>query len=238
MAIIGGDAVILYGLDSNGVPVPLLLNSDGTLSSTGSSGVSDHGALTGLSDNDHPQYALASSIASPGLVLLEQHTAAASATLDFTSFISSTYDQYLFELVDIVPATDDTIPYMRVGTGGGPTYDAGNNYGWTGWRWLNSGSGTSGAASGEAQISLTLAIHKAANWPPLCGSLKLFNPQSSSTNKLITGQFETFDTAANLPLGTVLAASYQAVTAITAVRFLMSSGNITSGTIRVYGVAK
>lgn len=32
MAIIGGDAVILYGLDSNDVPVPLKLNADGTLS--------------------------------------------------------------------------------------------------------------------------------------------------------------------------------------------------------------
>lgn len=34
--VIGGDAVILYGLDSNGVPVPLKLNSDGTLSASNS----------------------------------------------------------------------------------------------------------------------------------------------------------------------------------------------------------
>jgi len=51
--------VILYGKNAAGKLVPLKLNNDGTLSGAG---VSDHGALTGLSDNDHPQYELAADL--------------------------------------------------------------------------------------------------------------------------------------------------------------------------------
>src|SRR5947207_2075820 len=62
------------------------------------------------------------------LVFLEAHTASASASLDFTTFISSTYDDYLIEGVGIIPATDAVIFRAQVGTGGGPTYDTANNY--------------------------------------------------------------------------------------------------------------
>src|SRR6185503_12648476 len=64
---------------------------------------------------------------SSGLVLLEQHTASSSATLDFTS-ISGTYDEYEIHFVNIVPATNNVSFQMRMGTGAGPTYDSGNNY--------------------------------------------------------------------------------------------------------------
>ena len=60
--------------------------------------------------------------ASPGsggaLVLLEQHTASASATLDFTTFISSTYDDYIFTFLDVRNATDNQGFFAQVGTGG------------------------------------------------------------------------------------------------------------------------
>jgi hypothetical protein len=63
--VIGGDAVLLYGLDSNGNPVPLLLGADGTLQ--GASGVelgstpstqaigdaAAGGSATTASKNDH-----------------------------------------------------------------------------------------------------------------------------------------------------------------------------------------
>src|SRR6185369_9561840 len=63
------------------------------------------------------------------LVWLQRQTASASAQLDFTSFLSSTYTAYLFALTNIMPATTNTNLLMRVGTGGGPTYDSGTNYG-------------------------------------------------------------------------------------------------------------
>lgn len=48
MTVIGGEAVILYGLDANGNFVPLKLNADGTLSSTGG------GAATQITETSGP----------------------------------------------------------------------------------------------------------------------------------------------------------------------------------------
>src|SRR5258706_4467449 len=66
-----------------------------------------------------------------GLVLLESHAASSSTTLDFTTFITSTYDEYVIEGVDIIAGTTASSILMRIGTGGGPTYDSGSNYAWT-----------------------------------------------------------------------------------------------------------
>lgn len=53
------DSVIALGIDPDGFPRPLAVDSAGMLLSSGGAGVSDHGALTGLTDDDHPQYVLA-----------------------------------------------------------------------------------------------------------------------------------------------------------------------------------
>lgn len=67
MAVIGGEAVLLYGLDSSGNPVPLLVGSDGSVSGGSSGGVSlgstpstqafgdaaAGGSATTASKNDH-----------------------------------------------------------------------------------------------------------------------------------------------------------------------------------------
>jgi hypothetical protein len=43
------------------------------------------------------------------LTLISTHTASASATLDITSGIDSTYDSYEFHFVNMHPATDDDV---------------------------------------------------------------------------------------------------------------------------------
>ena len=51
------------------------------------------------------------------LVLLESHTASASATLDFTSFVNAAYDNYMIEIVGLVRKNDlrDNAPGARIG---------------------------------------------------------------------------------------------------------------------------
>ncbi len=172
------------------------------------------------------------------LVLLEQHAASSSSTLDFTSFISSTYDEYMIEFVSIMPATTNVDLLMRMGTGGGPSWDAGTNYGWAGWRWAPAGSAFAGASSGQNQIVLSAnGGIKSDAVLPFNGSLKLFNPESTASAKYVTGQVGYVDNSGTI-IGTTITGIYIPTTALTGVRFLMGSGNITSGTIRVYGVAK
>lgn len=50
---------ILAGIGTDGRIVPIQLQADGSLAAGGGGGVTDHGALTGLADDDHVQYALA-----------------------------------------------------------------------------------------------------------------------------------------------------------------------------------
>ncbi len=173
-----------------------------------------------------------------GLVLLEQHTGNnTSPNLDFTTFISSTYDTYKFEFVNIVPATNSVDLYMRAGTGGGPTYDAGTNYSYEHWRWVN-GSQSSGGGTGQTAIVLTSNtdhLSNDANWG-VCGSLTLYAPQSAIFKRVV-GQY-SYLTASSTRQGEDVEGAYEISTALTAVRFLLSSGNVASGTIRAYGVAK
>jgi hypothetical protein len=172
-----------------------------------------------------------------GLVLLEQHAASASSSLDFATFISSTYDTYMFTFISIGPATSTAIFYMRMGTGGGPTYDTGANYGSQLLRHNNAAAAYSGSDSGANQIALTTAWLSAGNHP-IAGSLELYDPQNASLYKWVSGKFVYPDSGISNMVVAEMGGQYDSATAVTAVRFFMSSGNITSGTIRVYGIAK
>ena len=90
---------------------------------------------------------------SGALTLLEQHTASASSSLDFTTAITSTYDEYLIEFVGIVPATDAVEMQLRMSTNGGSSYDSGANYSDTGFAITLTGTATTGA-TGATEISL------------------------------------------------------------------------------------
>lgn len=172
------------------------------------------------------------------LVLLETQPASASATLDFTTFISSTYDEYLIEISHLMPATTNTNMYLRMGTGAGPTWDSGTNYAYSGFRWAHNGSAVAGASSGLTYIGLDAAGGvKSDAVLPFSGSFRLFAPQNTTAYKRINGQSGYVDNAGSV-IGATVSGLYLSATAVTGVRFLFSSGNITSGIIRVYGIAK
>jgi hypothetical protein len=171
------------------------------------------------------------------LVLLEQHTAASSATLDFTTFISATYDEYLFEVVNLIPATSADNLLVRVGTGGGPTFDAGANYAYATNEWQAAGGAIAGAAGSATSMALTRnGISTVANWG-CSGSLRLFDP-AGALYKWIMGKVVYEYSGGDAPILSDLMGTYRSTTAVTAIRFLFSSGNIASGTIRCYGIAK
>jgi hypothetical protein len=147
---------------------------------------------------------------------LEQHTASASATLNFTSFISSTYDEYIIEAINIVPATTNQ----------------------AGWRWAPAGIAFAGGSSGKTAINLDAdGGVKSDSTLPFNGTWRLFDPQSTTAKKYITGQAGYVDNSGTI-IGTTITGIYLSTTALTAIQFFFSSGNITSGTIRIYGVAK
>jgi hypothetical protein len=172
-----------------------------------------------------------------GLVLLETHTASASASLAFTSCLSSSYDEYQIHFVNIIPATSTANVGFRMSTDGGSSYDSGNNYSWTQWAWTASATGNSGATDTNlAVIAFTAAT--TANWS-INGVYTLANP-GGANYKLIYGQGNYRDTnrTGNTVEGETNSASYNSTTAVNAFQVIASSGNITSGIVRCYGFAR
>ena len=165
------------------------------------------------------------------LVLLEQHTAANSATLDFTTCISSTYDEYIVELINVIPATDGTALGCRISTNGGSSWETGSNYYNNN---LYAATATWVAVSATAtyvQIAHNviddgiLGVH---------GSVRVY--PSGSSQRFFVGQVSYLPNNAGRVVN-LINSDYE-TGAFNAMRFLFSSGNIASGTIRVYGIAK
>lgn len=177
-----------------------------------------------------------------GLNLIEEHTASTSATLDFTTCITSTYDEYIFTVANVIPATNNTNLLVRVSTNSGSTYDSGTNYGWDAASWRAGAGFTVGGAAGATSMSLTtangLGVSNAATGGVVFRALHLFSPNSAALFKQFVGDGEMLYQDGTTRVMLSFGGEYSSATAVNAVRFLFSSGNIASGTIRCYGLSK
>ena len=175
------------------------------------------------------------------LVLISTQTASSSATIDFTSGIDSTYKEYIFKFIDIHPATDEAHLTFQADTGTNTNYnqtitstffrayhdEADNN---TQLAYI--------AAQDLAQsTSFKQLNHKQGNGndESAAGTLQIFNPASTTFVKHFIGrnQYYYYD---DYSMDVFTAGYFNTTTALTRVRFKMSSGNIDSGTIKMYGV--
>lgn len=178
-----------------------------------------------------------------GLVLLEQHTASGSATLDFTTCFSSTYDEYVIEGVNLIPATNGVLPWLRFSTDGGASYDAGANYQWANSIQTPSGGAGFTAVAGATGASAIIptgtgSVANTAVGGGVRFSARLFDPLSATAHKAMIGEGTFRNSGDSNHYRLNFGGYYISATAVNAMRFLFSSGNIASGTIRVYGVAK
>jgi hypothetical protein len=175
--------------------------------------------------------------ASTGLVLLQTQTASSSASLSFTSSISSTYDNYLVEFINVLPATDGATLFLRMSTDGGSTYVSTSSYSYLAYRFDSGSAGAGGSTSATAIVFAETNGIGSSSAFGLVGSATMFNPGSSSLHKPVSGEVY-FRSAAGTRIKHTMAGAFESNTAVNAFQFLMSSGNIASGTIRVYGLAK
>ena len=183
---------------------------------------------------------LPSGVSGGALVLLETQTASSDSTMSFTSGIDSTYDEYIFKFIDIHPGTDVRNFTFQVDTGTNTSYnqtmtttqfnaqaDEANSSAALGYN--NSGD----QAQGTAFQSI---MERCGNDNDSCvvGSLHLFNPSSTTFVKHFMANCQAEQTAESRNFFT--AGYVNTTTALTRVQFKMSSGNIDSGTIKLYGV--
>lgn len=234
--------------DPNGV-VRLYHNSSQKLA-TSSTGITVTGAISAdtaagnwfldeddMASNSATKLASQQSIkayvdANAGRVLLASKTASNSATLDFTEFNNASYRYYEVEFEAVVPATDGASLRCLMSTDGGSTYDsAASDYAFavTG---INSNTANSSAA---AYIQLTaIGIGSATGEEGATGYFKLYHAGSASLKSRLLGQI-SYDSTSNAPASVHFNGRRNATEDTDAMRFYMSSGNIESGVIRLYG---
>jgi len=175
------------------------------------------------------------------LVFISKQTASSSASVSFTSGINSTYKEYIFFFYNMHPATDGANVTFNLSTDGGSNYNITKTT-----TSFNAYHGESGSPAGLgydtgddlAQSTNYQTIATAIgndNDQNTSGYLHLFDP----SNDTFVKHFIAKSNVSNLNDRSVnyLTAGYGNTTsAINAVNFKMSSGNIDAGTISLYGV--
>ena len=188
---------------------------------------------------NHPLSANATGTGS--LTLISTQTASGSASLDFTSGIDSTYKEYIFKFINIHPATNNAKFAFNLSIDGGSNYnvtktttmfrashdedDSGTSFGYVASQDL--------AQSTDFQNILQALGDN--NDSSGSGELFLFSPSSTTFVKHFIargGQMQENGKA----LDGYVAGYGNTTSAVDAVQFKMSSGNIDSGVIKLYGI--
>ncbi len=186
---------------------------------------------------------LPSVVTTGSLVLLETQTASSDSTLSFTSNIDSTYSEYIFKFYNIHPSGTNRFQFNG-------SIDAGSNYNVTKTTTIFTTqhseaeaetasilyqSGDDIAQGTGFQDLMAYGNQDADNDHSLNGTLHLFNPSSTTFVKhFIASSQGNIDT--NYSNNGFIAGYFNTTSAIDAIRFQMSSGNIDAGTIKLYGV--
>jgi len=188
--------------------------------------------------------ALPASISGGGLNLISTQTASSSATIDFTSGIDSTYKEYIFKFINIHAASSGqtfTVNFRD----GGTNYDATKTTTYFLAYQDEAGGGDAAvsyinskdlAQSTSAQIiSQDTNVDNDAS---ISGTLNLFAPSDTTFAKHFIANTQSMNLSSGNPYSyQAFIAGYINVTAaIDGVQFAMSSGNISSGIIKMYGV--
>jgi hypothetical protein len=176
-------------------------------------------------------------------ILLSTQTASSSASISFTTGIDSTYDVYQFEFINMHPATANTIFQFQTSTNGGSSYGVTyTNTVFLAYH-LESGAGSGlGYEAGRDQAqstsfaSLCAEVARGGDADQACsGTLTIFNPASTTFVKHCISRF--IKDAGTAEIFDQYQAGYMNTSsAIDAVQFKFSSGNIDDGTIKMYGI--
>lgn len=171
-----------------------------------------------------------------GLVFLASASIMSDATVDFDNCYSATYNTYRWKGARIITATDSVDFNTRVGTGGGPTYQNGaSDYAWSFTTVTTSASGDQDQSDSEITLSgATFTVGNAAG-EQVNFDLTAYDPFDSSTYYYIGGTLAAVRASTGSMLANCIAARYLATTSVNSQQFFASSGNLTSGIIKLFG---
>ena len=188
---------------------------------------------------------LPSGVGGGSLNLISTQTGSSSATVSFTSGIDSTYKEYIVKFFDVHPATDNNTStnYFEVNFRDGSTdYDATKTT--TIFRAYHFEDASTQALSYETDHDLaqSTGFQRIAqgmgndNDQCVAGILHLFDPSSTTFVKHFICETNNIH-ADNASYRWNVAGYINTTTAIDGIQFKMTTGNIDSGTFKLYGVS-
>ena len=201
------------------------------------SGVFTSGAITNASVTGITVLANASD----GITLISSQTASASATISFTSGLDSTYKAYKFVFSNIHPSSDGTEFSFNLSTDGGSNYNATKTS--SHFRALHNESDSATGLSYDSALHLAQSTSPqlivenfgADNDQSTNGTLTLFNPSSTTYVKHYISTMNVSQLN-DYTVNHFVAGYANTTSAVNAIRFQMTSGNIDAGTIYLYGI--
>lgn len=166
---------------------------------------------------------------------ISTQTASNSADIQFTSGIDSTYRWYVVVIESVIPATDGAALELTVSTDGGSTYLGGTNYQYHQILSRSSSSsytGSNGNSSADIRLSSSYGTGTGES-----GSTVVYidNPSQTSVYKNVFSEGASF-TSLESATNNITGALIQTSSAVDAIKFAMHTGNITSGTFKLYGI--
>jgi len=185
---------------------------------------------------------LENAAAGGAMTLISEQTASASASISFTTGIDSTYPIYRFEFINIHPQTDSVKFQFNLSTDGGSNYNVTKttshfwtaNYETLGIDYFTYGDTLDLAQSTSFQIITDNVGNE--NDESSSGTMTLFNPSSDTFVKHFMTDINTYGQD-NSSYRNLVAGYGNTTSAVDAIQFKMSSGNIDSGTIKLYGIS-
>jgi len=185
--------------------------------------------------------ALPAAVSGGAMTLLETQTASSSSTISFTSNIDSTYKEYVFKWINVHPGTDDVNLQVNF-RDGGSSYDA-------------TKTSTSFGADHKEDDSAAAIEYKAGNDLAQSTGIQALGASTGADNDQSTsGYLHLYDPSNTTFVKHWISRSSQArhsdaaqdfytagycntTSAIDGVQFTFQSGNIDSGTFKMYGVS-
>ena len=177
------------------------------------------------------------------MTLISSQTASGSASIEFTSGIDSTYPIYRFEFINLHPATNNVNLNINFSSDSGSNYNVTKTTTFFDAFHTESDSSTGfgyrsgndlAQSTGEVLLNYNIGAGN-ENDESSCGEMFLFAPSSTTFVKhfMIVNQSNTH---ASYSLNEFSAGYCNTTSVVDGVRFKMSSGNIDSGTIKLYGI--
>ena len=175
-------------------------------------------------------------------VLLSTATASSSSSISFNStYINSDYKIYKFEFINIHPQTDNVFFQFNLSTDNGSNYnvtktttafDAYHNESDTYAGIAYQGGDDLAQSTGYQHLCQEIG---ADNDQANSGTLLLFNPSSSVFVKHFMSNFSS-SKPDDFSINLFIAGYGNTTSAVNAINFQMTSGNIDAGQIKLYGI--